>query len=155
MVVLARKIFSFKPAEEAESYPSITLFLMDIYFISAVFQTYPSSTHGTVTSKIPISLKHNRMNTSLVKHSLQTDQANPMLSILFFRHHSVTFSGHLSEPPVVWARRSERALPKVQSHRSLLTVPLLKCHRSTLPNGKKKKKRPFRDLFHKTNTPSN
>lgn len=152
MVVLARKIFSFKPAQEAESYPSITPFLMDIYFISAVFQTYPSSTHGTVTSKNPISVKHDRMNTSLVKHSLQTDQANPMLSILFFKHHSVTFSGHLSEPPVVWAR-SERALPKVQSHRSLLTVPLLKCHRSTLP--KKKKKRPFRDLFHKTNTPSN
>lgn len=72
MVILAKNIFSFKPAEEAVSHPSVTSFFMDIYFISPVFQTYPSSTHGTVTSKNPISLKHDRTNTSLVKHSLQT-----------------------------------------------------------------------------------
>lgn len=89
MEILARNVFSFKPAEEAASYPGVTSFFMDIYFISAVFQTCPSTTHGTLTSKIQISPKHDRVDTSLVKESLQTDQASPVLSALFFKHHSV------------------------------------------------------------------
>lgn len=132
-MVLARNIFPFKPAEKAVSYPSVTLFLMYIYCISAVFQTYPSPTDRTVTSKNPISPRHDRMNTSSVKHSLQADQANPMLSVLFFRHHSVTFSGHLSKPPVVWARKSKRALPEAQRHRSWLTASLHSSNAIGLP----------------------
>lgn len=108
---LARNIFSsHSSAEEALSYHSVTSFLMDIYFISALFQTYPSSIH-----------------TSIAKDSLQTDQANPVLSVLFFKYHSVTFGGTLEKMgPKIWARRPERAPPKVQRHRSLLTAPLFK-----------------------------
>lgn len=99
-------------------------------------------------SNNPVNLKHDRMNTSLAKDSLQTDQANPVLSVLFFKYHSVTFSGTLEKMgPKIWARRPERAPPKVQRHRSLLTAPLFKpyLHKGLL--------RAY--LFHKTNMPGN
>ena len=139
MIVLARNIFPRKPAEEAVSYPSVTLFLTYIYCISAVFQTYPSPTHGTVTSKNPISPKDDRMNTSLVKDSLQADQANSMLSTLFFKYQSVTFSGHLSKPPVHWARDKKEPFLKLKdadyrsSEAADCFTPLLKRPKSTLP----------------------
>lgn len=121
----ARNIFSsHSSAEEALSYNfiyvSITSFLMYIHFISAVFQTHPSSIYTwNRNSNNPVNPKHDRMNTSLAKYSFQTDQVNPMLSLLLFKYHSVTFRGQKSGP-------GDLKEPKAQRHRSLLTAPPFK-----------------------------
>lgn len=81
-----------------------------------------------------VNTKHDKVNTSLAKGSPQTDQANPMLFVLLFKYHSVTFSGPLEKMgPRIWAGRPEKALPKAQRYGSLLTAPLFKPYRSTLP----------------------
>lgn len=84
-----------------------------------------------------------------MKDSLQTDEANPVLSVLFFKYHSVTFSGTLEKMgPKIWARRPERAPPKAQRHRSLFTAPLFK------PYLHKNKGLLKSYLFHKINVPA-
>lgn len=114
-----RNIFSsHSSAEEALSYLSVTSFLIDIYFISAVFQTHPSSIYTwNRNSNNPVNPKHDRMNTSLAKESHQTDQANPTLSVLLFKYHSVTFRGQKCGP-------GDLKEPKAQRHRSPHTAPL-------------------------------